>query len=65
MITIVLNPEEAQKLDYEQNWKDLVTFEGYLSIKAQQKVFESNQKGYESNVSCRYISNLHFFNIFD
>ena len=53
MLTILLNPEEAQKLDYEQNWKDLVTFEGYLSIKAQQAVFESNQKGYESNVSCR------------
>lgn len=47
MITIILNPEEAQKLDYEQNWKDLVSFEDYLSIKAQQEVFESNQKGLE------------------
>ena len=53
MLTIILNPEEAQKLDYEQNWKDLVSFEDYLAIKAQQAVFESNQKGYESNVSCR------------
>ena len=44
---IILNPEEALKQDYEQNWKDLVSFEDYLSIKAQQKVFESNQKGYE------------------
>ncbi len=47
MKTIVLNPEEAQRLDYEQNWKDLVTFEDYLSIKAQQQVFESNEKGYQ------------------
>jgi hypothetical protein len=44
---IVLNPEQAQRLDYEQNWKDLVTYEDYLSIKAQQKVFESNEKGYQ------------------
>jgi len=47
MITIILNPEEAQKLDYEQNWKHLVSFEDYLSIKAQQAVFESNEKGYQ------------------
>ena len=53
MVTIVLNPEEAQKLDYEYNWKDLVSFEDYLSIKAQQKVYESNQKGFESNNNCR------------
>jgi hypothetical protein len=45
--TLVLNPEEAQRLDYEQNWKDLITFEDYLSIKAQQQVFESNEKGYQ------------------
>jgi len=44
---IILNPEETLRLDYEYNWKDLVTFEDYLSIKAQQEVFESNQKGYE------------------
>lgn len=47
MITIILNPEEALKLDYEKNWKNLVTFEDYLSIKAQQQVFESNEKGYQ------------------
>jgi hypothetical protein len=45
--TIVLNPEEAQRLDYEQKWKDLISFEDYLSIKAQQQVFESNEKGYQ------------------
>jgi hypothetical protein len=45
--TIVLNPEEAQVLDYERNWKSLVSFEDYLSIKAQQKVFESNARGYD------------------
>lgn len=44
---IILNSEEALKQEYEQNWKDLVSFKDYLSIKAQQKVFESNQKGYE------------------
>lgn len=47
MKIIVLNPEETQRLDYEQNWKDLVSFEDYLSIKAQQQVFESNEKGYQ------------------
>ena len=44
---IILNPEEASKLDYEVNWKDLVTYEGYLSIKDQQYAFEKMQKGYE------------------
>ncbi|MEI6533623.1 MAG: hypothetical protein WCO06_07365 [Candidatus Roizmanbacteria bacterium] len=44
---IVLNPEEAERLDYEYNWKSLVSFEDYLSIKAQQAVFESNEKGYQ------------------
>jgi hypothetical protein len=44
---MVLNPEEAQRLDYEQNWRDLVSFDDYLSIKAQQAVFESNEKGYQ------------------
>lgn len=53
MITIILNPEEANRLDYEHNWKDLVSFEDYLSIKAQKAAFDKNQKGYESNVSCR------------
>jgi hypothetical protein len=47
MITIILNPKEAQKLDYEQNWKGLVSFKDYLSIKEQQKVFERNEKGYQ------------------
>jgi hypothetical protein len=47
MKTIVLNPLKDAQLDYEHNWKDLVSFEGYLSIKAQQKVFESNEKGYQ------------------
>jgi hypothetical protein len=45
--TIIINKEEAQRLDYEHNWKDLVSFEGYLSILAQRAVYESNQKGYE------------------
>lgn len=49
METIILNPEEAQKLDYEQNWINLITFKDYLSIKAQQAIFESNEKGYEIN----------------
>jgi hypothetical protein len=50
MKTIVLNPEEAQRLDYyEHYWKDLMSFEDYLSMKAQQTVFESNEKGYERN----------------
>jgi hypothetical protein len=47
MITIVLNPEETQRLDYNDNWKDLISFEDYLLIKQQQSIFESNQKGYE------------------
>lgn len=48
---INLNPEEAQRLDYEDNWKDLVTFEDYLSILSQKRVFESNIKGYERSSS--------------
>ncbi len=44
---IIINPEETSRLDYEQNWKDLVSYEDYLSIKAQQAVFESNEKGYQ------------------
>jgi hypothetical protein len=46
---IILNPEEAKRLDYEAYWKDLVSFEDYLSIKAQQAVFESNERGYQIN----------------
>ena len=44
---IDVNPEETLRLDYEQNWKDLLTFESYLSVKAQQTIFESNEKGYQ------------------
>lgn len=47
MTIIIINPEEAMRLDYEVNWSHLVTFEDYISIKNQQKVYESNQKGYE------------------
>lgn len=47
MKTIILNSEEAIKLDYEANWSKLISFEDYLSIKAQQLAYESNQKGYE------------------
>lgn len=47
MNEIILNPEKGLRLDYEANWEDLVSFEDYLSIKAQQKVFESNEKGYQ------------------
>jgi hypothetical protein len=50
---IILNPEEAQRLDYENNWKDLISFESYLSIKDQQAVFESNAKGYEAYSTAR------------
>ena len=49
MITICLNPEEVSKLDYEHNWKDLVSYDDYLSIKAQQATFESNERGYQIN----------------
>lgn len=48
MDDIILNPDEALKLEYEQNWEDLISFEHFLSIKAQQAVFESNAKGYET-----------------
>jgi hypothetical protein len=44
---IILNPEKATRLDYEHNWKDLLTYESYLSMKAQQQVYEGNAKGYE------------------
>ena len=47
METIILNPEEAMRLDYEANWSELVSFEDYLSLKAQKAAYESNQKGYE------------------
>lgn len=52
MNNIILNPDETLKLEYEQNWEDLMSFEHFLSIKAQQAVFESNEKGYQV-LSCR------------
>jgi len=47
MTTIILNPEESLRLDYENNWKSLLSYQDYLSIKAQQGTFESNEKGYQ------------------
>jgi len=47
MTTIILNPKEAKLLDYEQNYKDLMSFEGYLSMLEQIESFKANQKGYE------------------
>ena len=47
MKTIILNPEETLRLDYEANWKSLISYENYLSIKDQQEVYERNQKGNE------------------
>ena len=44
---IVLNPEVARQLDYEQNYADLVTYEGYLSIIAQRESYAANVSGYE------------------
>ena len=32
MDTIILNPQEALLLDYEQNFQHLTSYEGYLSI---------------------------------
>ncbi len=47
MQTIVLNPEEALRLEYEYNWKELVSYEDFLSIKAQRETYDSNATGYE------------------
>lgn len=47
MTTIIINPEEAARLDYEHNWADLVSFEDYLNIKAQQESYSANAAGYE------------------
>ena len=44
---IVLNPEVARRLDYEQNYADLVTYESYLSIIAQRESYAANVSGYE------------------
>ena len=49
MKTIILNPEETLRLDYEHNWKDLVRFEDYLSIINQRKQFRLNERGIETN----------------
>ena len=49
MTTIILNPEQAARLDYEHNWAGLITFEDYLSIKQQQLSYLANQKGYEAS----------------
>jgi hypothetical protein len=47
---IILNPDEKARLDYEQSWKDLMSFEDYLSVLAQRKSYEANAKGYETTV---------------
>jgi hypothetical protein len=44
---IVLNPDEADRLDYEHNWKKLISFDDYISIKIQKATFENNEKGYQ------------------
>ena len=44
---IVLNPEEALRLEYEHKWSDLVTYEDYLSIIAQRESYSANVAGYE------------------
>ena len=46
---IILNPEEKLRLDYEHNWKDLVTYADYLNIIAQRELFLSNELGYETS----------------
>jgi hypothetical protein len=46
---IVLNPEEKLRLDYEHNWKDLVTYADYLNIIAQTESYLSNALGYEAS----------------
>lgn len=46
---IVLNPEEKLRLDYEHNWKDLVTYADYLNIIAQRELFLCNELGYEAS----------------
>ena len=46
---IVLNPEEKLRLDYEHNWKNLVTYADYLDIIAQRESFLRNELGYEAS----------------
>ncbi len=47
MNTLILNPDEALRLDYEHNWKHLVSYDDYLSIIEQRKSYTSNSAGYE------------------
>ena len=49
---IDITPEEKLKLEYEQEWKGLVSYKDFLSIVAQQQQYDSNSKGYEM---ARYI----------
>ena len=46
---IILNPEEKLRLDYEQKWKGLVSYDNYLSIIAQTESYLANQRGYEAS----------------
>jgi len=46
---IVLNPEEKLRLDYEHNWKDLITYADYLNLIAERKSFLRNALGYEAS----------------
>jgi len=50
MEQIILNPDDKNRLDYEHFWKDLVSFQDYLSILAQRETYEANAKGYETTV---------------
>ena len=47
MKIIILNPKEAERLDWEHKWKDLISFQSYLSMKAQVATYSVNSKGYE------------------
>ncbi len=48
MQTITITTDQTIKLDYEKNWKDLVTYEDYLSILEQQAAYDNNAVGYET-----------------
>jgi hypothetical protein len=41
--------EQSLRLDWECNWKHLVSYEDFLLIQAQRSVFLSNEKGYQVN----------------
>lgn len=47
MINIIINPKETERLDWENNYKDFVDFDGYKAIQSQRDQFELSQKGYE------------------